>query len=1107
MKRRALAATAATVVALGAALPVLPRAARADIVSYQGTVTDSGWNGSQADLLPTEVQDPAFGQRYDFQVSGQVYAQPVIADDGTGRRVLVTATENNNIYAVSPDDATLTPYWVDGPATSLDASSHTLGAPWVIARNSAVVNCTDITPNVGITATPVVDASTHTVYFTVKSDLASDSSGTSPMYQLHALSLHDGTERAGFPLTITGNADNDSSISFDPSRELQRPGLMLMNGVVYMAFGGHCDTATYYGWVIGAGAFGASNAGSITARWVDQKAADGFGGGIWMAGSTLASDGSGQVLLTTGNGTVPQADPSGVTTISGHSPPVNLGEAAVRLAVQSNGSLKPTDFFSPKDNTTLNGSDLDLGSSGMTVLPAQFGTTQHPNVAVIGGKVPILRSLDLANFGGYDSSTNHVMGEVNYGVNGGTSGTWGRAAAWPGDGGYVYIVDMSDPAASGNPRTSGLVALQRTVDGSGNVQFVVKGHDPAANGDWIQTSGSPTVTSNGTSSLTAVVWVLQTFGHSSSQSVLRAYGPVPDSSGDLPVLWSSPLLRRGAKFTSIAVDGNHLYIGTRDDTVNSGGTSHVFGYWLSKVPDLSETPYWFGTRTVGQQATITNTLTVRSANAVSITGVSSNDSHFVVGTLNPSAGTSMAPGATVQVPVTFKATAAGDVRSTINLTMSDSTTVSLGVGGTGQVTPAQLTASPTTVDFGNHATGTSTPSSFQLSNTGGSALTINSGTSGLSGSAAFSSPGVPGNPMMQPGDTLAVSVTYAPTAASTGDLATVTINSTANSAAVTLKGTATPPGVLSVTLDHVNAGDVQLGSSALLHFTVANTGGTTISLSRSKPPGGDFQPLTDLPEATTLTPGEHVGVDVQFTPSVAATESGTWQLNSDGQGGPITVTFTGRGVPTPAGYWLVAADGGIFPFGSAIGFGSTGSQRLNAPMVGMAATPDHRGYWLVAGDGGVFPFGDAAGYGSTGSTRLNRPMVGMAATPSGHGYWLVAADGGIFPFGDATGYGSTGSQRLNAPVVGMAATPSGHGYWLVASDGGIFPFGDANGYGSTGAARLNAPMVGMAPTNDGGGYWLVAADGGIFPFGDATGHGSTGSTRLNAPMVGMAATF
>ena len=207
--------------------------------------------------------------------------------------------------------------------------------------------------------------------------------------------------------------------------------------------------------------------------------------------------------------------------------------------------------------------------------------------------------------------------------------------------------------------------------------------------------------------------------------------------------------------------------------------------------------------------------------------------------------------------------------------------------------------------------------------------------------------------------------------------------------------------------------------------------------------------------------------------------------------------------PGGDGYWLVASDGGIFNYGGAGFHGSAGGHPLNPPIVGMAATPDGGGYWLVASDGGIFSYGDAGFFGSTGGFALNTPIVGMAATPDGSGYWLVASDGGIFNFGDATFHGSAGSLHLNMPVVGMAATPGGGGYWLAASDGGIFTYGDATFHGSAGSLHLNKPVVGMASSGTGGGYWLVASDGGIFDYGDAGFFGSTGSLHLNAPVVGI----
>jgi hypothetical protein len=210
-----------------------------------------------------------------------------------------------------------------------------------------------------------------------------------------------------------------------------------------------------------------------------------------------------------------------------------------------------------------------------------------------------------------------------------------------------------------------------------------------------------------------------------------------------------------------------------------------------------------------------------------------------------------------------------------------------------------------------------------------------------------------------------------------------------------------------------------------------------------------------------------------------------------------------RQASPPTGYWLAASDGGMFTFGDAAFFGSTGDIVLNKPIVTMSATPSRAGYWLAASDGGIFAFGDAGFFGSTGSMVLNSPVVGMVPTRSGLGYWLVAADGGVFAFGDALFYGSTGDIVLNKPIVGMASTPTGEGYWLVASDGGIFAFGDAPFLGSTGDIVLNKPIVGMAGYPAGSGYWMVASDGGVFAFGRAGFFGSTGDLVLNSPIVAM----
>jgi hypothetical protein len=296
-----------------------------------------------------------------------------------------------------------------------------------------------------------------------------------------------------------------------------------------------------------------------------------------------------------------------------------------------------------------------------------------------------------------------------------------------------------------------------------------------------------------------------------------------------------------------------------------------------------------------------------------------------------------------------------------------------------------------------------------------------------------------------------------------------------------------------------------------------------------------------------LGQGSTTGVLVGFEDGASVPTSGGGVFNVTYHGGQnghdVVLTY----VPPKQGYWLVARDGGVFPFGSAKGFGSAADMHLDSPVVGLGQLPGNDGYdvatangkvyafsasldcanssglqlnqpivgitmdpangecWLVAADGGVFPSRYAPGLGSAAGMHLNAAIVGMVPTPDGGGYWLVAADGGIFPFGNAAGFGSTAGSHLNAPIIGMARTPDGGGYWLAASDGGVFPLGDARGFGSLGGSVLNKPVVGIAATLDGGGYWLVAADGGVFPFGDAGGFGGTGGMQLNQPIVGIAA--
>jgi streptogramin lyase len=327
--------------------------------------------------------------------------------------------------------------------------------------------------------------------------------------------------------------------------------------------------------------------------------------------------------------------------------------------------------------------------------------------------------------------------------------------------------------------------------------------------------------------------------------------------------------------------------------------------------------------------------------------------------------------------------------------------------------------------------------------------------------------------------TCSLDVTFRPTAAGprTGTLH-VTSNAAAGAVDVPLAGT----GFGSSGAANLNTASLAFGpqtpntTSGPQTVTLTNPAAGPLSVSGVSVGGanpGDFTKTADTCSGTTVSAGGGTcAVSLTFTPTGPGWRSATLTFNDSAPEGHQDVALYGTGQPAPAtppppappagGYWLSATDGGIFNFGNAGFFGSTGAIHLNRPIVGMAATPSGKGYWLVATDGGIFTFGDAGFFGSTGAIHLNSPIVGMAATPSGQGYWLVATDGGIFNFGDAAFFGSTGAIRLNKPIVAMASTRSGQGYWLSASDGGIFNFGDAAFFGSTGAIHLNSPIVVMA---------------------------------------------
>jgi len=526
----------ATLLLPGLLAIALATPARAVPVGRDADLLRTGWYADEPGLSPLTISGGSFGQLFSTAVTGQVYAQPLVFGS-----TLFVATQSNWIYGLDP-------------ATGAVQWSRSVGTPW---NASDIPGCTDIYPTAGITATPVIDDVTGIAYFTSKT-YKSGSSGA-VQWKMHAVSVATGAEQSGFPVVLSGNADNDHSQSFPPATENQRCGLLLLGGAVYAAFASDCDTRPFQGWVIGV-----STVGAISCRWVDRTGTGTSGGGIWMSGSALVSDGPGQILLASGNGES-GGTPSG--SIPGNTPPADLGESIVRLAVQGDGSLLPTDFFTPYNSLAdYDPIDADLGSGGVVGLPgSSFGTLSHPELFVQGGKPAELYVLDGSSLGGCGQGpggTDGVVSEIPL-----TGGMWSKPAVWGGDGGWIYF-PTADTSLSSDGSYGNFEAMQSGLDGSGRPTFTLAGSSADHFGF---SSSAPIVTSNGTTSGSALVWIVWNPDGTGNGAQLRAYDPIP-AGGTLHVRWSA-VIGQGSKFNPPGVSNGRIYVGTRDGHLIAFGVS------------------------------------------------------------------------------------------------------------------------------------------------------------------------------------------------------------------------------------------------------------------------------------------------------------------------------------------------------------------------------------------------------------------------------------------------------------------------------------------------------------------------------------------------------
>jgi PQQ-like domain len=577
----------------------------------------TGWYPDEPSLTPSLLSGSGFKQVFKASLEGQIYAQPLIAD-GT----LLVVTEDDRAYGLDP-------------VTGAVRWKKQLGEPY----KSEEIGCTDLEPYVGITGTPVIDTETNVAYFVSNSYISKGN--TASAWYMNAIELASGNEVANFPVKIEGEAQNlPPGVKFESTQELQRPALLMMNGVIYAGFGSHCDHEPYEGWVVGV-----STSGQVTTKW----ATSGHGGSIWQAGGGLISDGPGQILFSTGNDNFEAGvfDPPEGSGLQEPPPEGKLGESVVRVEVQPGGTLKTKDYFSPFNNKELDEGDVDLGSSAPVALPSQyFGTPSVPELLVQEGKQGIVYLLNRRELGGRGKEADHVVQEL-----GPSGGVWGAAAVWPGEGGYVYI-----PAVNNG---DGFFRFYKyKVNGAGNpeLKLVSTANETLGFG-----SGSPIVTSAGTTSGTAAVWITRCpepadLGQGCKNAELVAYSPVPGKGEEVVPLWKAPIAT-AAKFTRPYPNAGHVYVGN-----NEGA---LFGFSGPELKPSAES-LALGSTPVGGQLTGEVTFT-NTGTPLTVSAVHTPATPFEATGLPP-VGAKIQPGETVKVHVAFKSPTSGVFNGSLGLT-------------------------------------------------------------------------------------------------------------------------------------------------------------------------------------------------------------------------------------------------------------------------------------------------------------------------------------------------------------------------------------------------------------------------------------------------------
>ena len=578
----------------GHALISIPAQAQTSVTTHHNDASRSGQNLSETILNTSNVNVNQFGKLFACPVDGYIYAQPLympqVNVSSALHNVAYVATENDSVYAFDADNGTQ--LWhinLGTPVPSTDISS----------------TYKDLTPVIGITGTPVIDPVSSTLYLVAKTK---DTSNNTYHQTLHALDITSGAERPGSPVEITasvpgtGSGSSGGTIAFQALYQLNRPGLLLLNGVVYIAFGSHGDIGPYHGWVL------AYNASTLVQVAAFNTTPNGSEGAVWQGGQGLVAD-TDNIYFMTGNGSF-DANTGGT----------DYGDTVLKLSTST--GLSVSDYFTPDNQSSLNQTDADLGSGGPILLP---GTTS----IVGGGKDGILRLINTASMGEFNLGLNANLQEFQA-----TSGIIMIGPVYwdsPNNGPVAYLWGPGDH----------LKAFQFT---NGSFQTAPVSQSTMTSPGGNSNAAPLSISANGSASGTGILWAALSFSGDSNQQtvsgILRAF----DASSLSTELWDSKQnaardnVGNYAKFAPPTIANGKVYLATFSNQLLVYGLLPPVALSVTSISPTS------GSTTGGTKLTITGTgfqsgvsVTVGGSSATSVT-VGSNTSITAVTPPHP-AGT------------------------------------------------------------------------------------------------------------------------------------------------------------------------------------------------------------------------------------------------------------------------------------------------------------------------------------------------------------------------------------------------------------------------------------------------------------------------------------